>query len=343
MTSNNNGLEIPLTTKFDRHSSVNFRRSEFDLEMVGPVKLTFLEQLEINYPDKIGLYYMIASVTFMSLNALFVKLCSNLPVFELVFLRSIMTFILLYVYVNKFSPNLNIDDKKNKKYILILICTGFFVAVTYIYGIYSLDLSEAVTVSFTTPMWLGLFSWVIFGQDFRPNELYFVALIALGVLCIMRPDFNSSDDTQEQIADNQNRFFGVIACLIHSFFNAGNTMIVKAMTTGLHPIVVMIFGTIINFAFSGIVSLITGWRAPSADEWLHIIIMTFLYFGGQFFLMKSIQKSEKTSNTPVILSYGQLPLAYLFDIVIFGSTPLFWSIIGTIAVMCGSIAIVKLR
>lgn len=342
MITNNNDKNIPLA-KLERHSSYNFRRSEFDLEMVGPVKLTFLEELEIKYSEKIGLYYMIASVSFMSLNALFVKLCSNLPVFELVFLRSIMTFILLYVYVNKFSPNLEIDDKKNKKYILILIFTGFFVAVTYVYGIFTLDLAEAVTVSFTTPMWLGLFSWIIFGQEFRPNELYCVALVLVGVLCIMRPDFNSSNDTKEQILENQSRFYGVIACLIHSFFNAGNTMIAKSMTTGLHPIVVMIFGTIINFLFSGLVSLITGWKAPSGDEWIHLIIMTFLYFGGQFFLMKSIQKSDKTSNTPIILSYGQLPLAYFFDILVFGTTPLGWSVIGTVAVMVGSIAIVKIR
>mmetsp|Transcript_20812 Transcript_20812/g.18201 ORF Transcript_20812/g.18201 Transcript_20812/m.18201 type:complete len:137 (+) Transcript_20812:168-578(+) len=133
------------------------------LEAVGPYRLTWLEKLELKYPGHIGLYYMAASVSFMSLNALFVKLCEELPTFELLFLRAIFTFLLLYIYVSKFRPDLQVDDKKNRNLILALSGIGFVIATFYIYGIDTLQLSEAITVLFTTPMWLGGLSWMVFG------------------------------------------------------------------------------------------------------------------------------------------------------------------------------------
>lgn len=78
-------------------------------------------------------------------------------------MRSIFTFILLYFYVSKFKPDIVVDDKKNRLLILVLSGIGFIIAVFYVYGIDTLQLSEAVTVLFTTPMWLGGLSWLVFG------------------------------------------------------------------------------------------------------------------------------------------------------------------------------------
>lgn len=326
---------------YERHSSYTFNRGDGDFPV--PNTLTPLEKLEIDYPENIGTYYLIASAIFMSLNALFVKFSSHLPVYELIFIRAIMTFALSWVYISKFSPDLNIDDRKNKKFILYLSLLGFLVAVTYVYGIFTLDLSEAISVLFTTPMWIGLLSWVVLGQKLKQYEIYCVGVIAFGVLCIMRPDFDDSDDTAEQVAINQSRFHGTIACVIHSFFNACTTLVVRIMNTKVHPLVIMLLSTVINFCISGVNLIFSGWVSPDFGQWINLVIMTVLFFGGQFFLMKGLQKADKTAYSPVILNYLQLPLAYIFDMFILGTMPLVWSLIGTALIIAGCITIVRVR
>mmetsp|Transcript_20812 Transcript_20812/g.18202 ORF Transcript_20812/g.18202 Transcript_20812/m.18202 type:complete len:97 (+) Transcript_20812:639-929(+) len=96
----------------------------------------------------------------------------------------------------------------------------------------------------------------------------------------MKPDFDESDDTPEQIKANNIRFYGVLACMVHSLCNAASTTVVRAMNTRINPIVVMIIATVFQFVLSILGMIFSGWMWPSGAEWLNIVIMSVLYFGG---------------------------------------------------------------
>lgn len=159
----------------------------------------------------------------------------------------------------------------------------------------------------------------------------------------MKPDFDSSDDTSEVIKANNIRFYGVLACMVHSLCTAGSTTVVKVMHSRIHPIVIMIFATIFQFLLSIIGMIFDGWEWPDSNQWFHLFVMSILYFGGQFFLMKALQNSDRGSSLVVSMNYLQLPLAYVFDIGVFGFSPSISSLFGTGFVIAGCVLIVKYR
>lgn len=326
-----------------RHSSFTFKRS-FDVGANRPsVSNTVFGRLERAYPDNIGFYYLILSIVFMSLNAYFTQLAGKeLPVPEIICLRSLFMMVGIFVFLTKYSSDLDLSDKKFKKAIIVLCIIGFPTALSYVYGVVNLNLADAITIMISAPIFVSIFSWFIFSQHFKKEQLISIIIWFVGITMVIRPSFFRSTpeeiaegETPEETLDDQVRLNGVIACLINALLSASSSVVVKATNVRVMPIMLMVYGTLINLVLSGILALINGLVMPSTGTWINLLGIGFLYFYGQFFLMKSLEFASGANAA--LINNVQIVLIYIIQVAVIQIWPSGWSIAGTILIVVACI------
>jgi len=313
---------------------------------------TLFGRLERAYPDKIGFYYLICSIVFMSLNAYFTQVADELPVPEITFLRSLFMMLGIYVFISRYHSELNIGDRSYKKIVLILCLIGFPTALSYVYGVVTIQLAEAVTIMISTPIFVSIFSWFIFAQHFKKEQIISIVLWLVGITLVIRPSFSSSvtpteipDPTNTEVqvvSEDTTRFRGVVACLINALLTATSSIVVKATNVRIPPIMLMTYGTLINLILSGILCLINGFKVPEFNTWVNLIVIGFLFFYGQFFLMKSLEQTSSGVNAALINNV-QIVLIYVIQIIFVQEFPAFWSFVGTLCVVGACVVLASMN
>ena len=350
-----NYLQTPLVNDIDpneqRDSRYSFHRTldPFEIETLKDdepsEQPTFFQNLERKYKSRIAYYYMICSALFMGGNAVCVKLISRIPPFELLFFRSFFLILLLGVYISKIDKKVNINDKKNKKLIIIQSILAFILGYCYFYGIKNMPLSEAVVVMYTNPMFSGFLAWILVKEYYANYEKVCALISFLGVLFIIRPDFIFGAHIQIiKNYDEDVRQYGGFICLVGSFMLSLNGIFIKLSGRNLHPLLLVLYGAVISFLASPIACLIfEGFTMPKVWEWVYIFLMAFFNFFGQFFMTKSYQMSEKTIGITVV-NYIQMMFVYIFDIFVVKEIPELLSIIGSVFIISSCLYILlKMR
>jgi len=336
-----------------RQSSFTFTRGE-DLGLSGyNTSNTVFGRLERAYPEKIGFYYLLCSILFMSLNAYFTQMADELPVPEITFFRSLFMMVGIWIFVSRYHADLDIGDKSHKKVVIILCLIGFPTALSYVYGVVRLQLTDAITIMISTPIFVSIFSWFLFNSGFKKEQLTSIILWLIGVTLVIRPSFSSSTVPADSTAtgettpevtetpEDTTRFRGVIACLLNALLTASSSIVVKARNVRIPPIMLMTYGTLINLILSGVLSLVSGFTIPESGTWLNLLAISFLFFYGQFFLMKSLEHASSGVNAALINNI-QIVLIYIIQIAFIQEFPSFWSFAGTILVVAACIVLASL-
>ena len=342
-----NDLKIPLQTdEVKRESRYSFHRTPdaFEIEAMTikekpDEKPTVFQILESKYQSSIAYYYMTFSALLMCSNAVFAKLLENIPPFELLFFRSILLIVFLGIYIGYFDNQIPINDRKNRKIILIQSILAFFLGYFYFYGIKNMPLSEAIVIMYTNPMFTGFLAWLLI-KEYYPFYEKLSALISLiGIILMIRPNFIFGDTN-----DTDNRKYAGLICTLVSLLLSLNGIFIKLTGKTVHPLTMVLFGVLISTFLSPIACLIwEGFVGPGWMEVLKIFLMAAFNFFGQFFLVKAYQMSEKTIGITLV-NYIQMFFAYLFDILVIGYHFEIYSVIGSILIIFSCVYIlVKMR
>jgi drug/metabolite transporter (DMT)-like permease len=88
--------------------------------------------------------------------------------------------------------------------------TGTVSLVGYFYAMTELPLATAITLNYTSPLWLTVLSTVLLGQRFRPLLMVAIVLGFLGVALLLRPTF-SDDNLHAGLIGLSSGFFAACA------------------------------------------------------------------------------------------------------------------------------------
>ena len=144
-----------------------------------------------------GVVWMIIATLFFALMGTFVKIGSHFfSETELVFYRSFFSliFILMIAKINKIHLKTNyIKLHFFRSFVGFLSLLGFF------YAISELPLSTAISLNYTSPLFLGLLIPFVLKRKVNKWLFSFVCVGFLGIFFLLKPSF-----------DNQNYFAGLI-------------------------------------------------------------------------------------------------------------------------------------
>ncbi|KAJ3516602.1 hypothetical protein NLJ89_g1022 [Agrocybe chaxingu] len=265
--------------------------------------------------------------------------------------------ILMLYFANIPDPLLGPKDVR-----LLLMCRGIggFIGLFGIYfSLQYLSLSDAVVLTFLTPMATAIAGSVFLGERFTIGEA-FAGLISLGgVVLIARPTaiFGNHDSPQTSdpnAATPAQRMLavGIRAALCGVVGSTIAYTTIRAVGRRAHPMHAMIYFsmTSVIVTTTSMVLTKTQFIVPTRVEWLSLLFMIgFFGFFGQILLTMGLQRETAGRGTMAIYtlvlstlsssSFGshavvlQVVFATIFERIIFHTVPTRLSVTGTLLIV----------
>lgn len=243
---------------------------------------------------------MTSTLLFAFLN-LCVKFLPHIPAVELIFFRSLISFVIcVSILVKQKVPLLG----KNKKWLLIRGLAGIAALWSYFYTIQHIPLAGAVTFQYLSPIFTALLAGYLLNEKMSLREWLLFILALFGVFLIQGFDTRISP------------FFMLLG--IFSAFASGVAYnAVRKLNTTEHPLVIILYFPLVALPVTGAVAA-TSWVMPKGVDWLYILAMGLFTQGGQYFMTKAIQRKPLSQLT--YLNYLGIVYALVLGFIFFNET-----------------------
>ena len=272
--------------------------------------------------NKVNLIF--ASFFFSVMTLCVKKIDNRIPIYELVFFRSLLSLSITSLIINK----RNINPWGNNKPLLILRgLLGTIALVCIFYAIRNMPLNISTVIQYTYPIFISIFAGILIKEKITKKLIIASVTGWLGILIILNPSQLSSLNIE---VDN--------TALLVAFLGAISTSLAyitvkKLSSTDDIYIIIKYFPLISLITLSPFVFL--NWVTPKYIDLIWIIGIGLFTQAGQTFLTIGIKKL-KTSEAATI-NYLQVFFGSLWGILFFNENININFIIGSLLVLLGTI------
>ncbi|GAA6002682.1 hypothetical protein JCM10207_007625 [Rhodosporidiobolus poonsookiae] len=291
-----------------------------------------------------------AQVFFACMNCI-VKLLQEevaLPVWETIAIRMIFTFAGCYAYLRwQKDPNPFLGPPG----VRLLLCArgvvGFFGLFPGYYALQYLSLSDATTISFLSPVLVGLLAWVLLREPYSRLEALVGLTSLLGTVFIAKPAFlfphthapTSADGDEDGISTAQ-RERAVGVALIGVFGAAGAYLLIRKIGKRASPLHSISYFSFYCVVVSCLYPLV--FDAPPVfklEKRFFALILPIGIFGflAQALLTMGLQREKAGRGTLAV--YSNLLFAMLLERLVFHNTPDVWSLLGASIIIGGAVRV----
>ena len=263
-----------------------------------------------------------ASLFFSLMTVCVKKIDEAIPIYELVFFRSIFSLIITSLIIKKKKIN---PWGKNKALLILRGLLGTTALMCIFYSIRNMPLSISTVIQYTYPIFISIFAALLFKEKINFKLISALFLGWFGILIILNP-------YQSKLYEIDN----------FSIFIA----FVGALTTSLAYIAVKklsrredIFIIIKYFPLISVITLLPivclNWITPQVNDLIWIIGIGIFTQAGQTFLtlgLKNLPASQASS-----INYLQVLFGSIWGIYIFGEKITLNFVIGSLFVLLGTI------
>lgn len=267
-----------------------------------------------------GAQYMITSSFAFSLMHLCVKAMPHIPVFELVFFRSLGSFLITLFYLNKGRTPIFGNNKK------VLFARGLFGTIglcLFFITLQNIPLAGAVTIQYLSPVFTALFAVVILRERVKKKQWIFFSLAFIGV-CLLK-----GFDASGQIS-----YYFVLVGVVSACFSGLAYNCIRHLRTTEPTLVVVFYFPLVATPIMGFLSLFN-WVNPRGLDWVYIIVLGVVTQVAQVFMTKGIQ-SDSAGNI-MTYKYIGVVFAFIYGYFIFEETYSFLSVFGIFLLLSGVI------
>ena len=243
---------------------------------------------------------LILSCFFFAVLAALIKFLSQqVHPFEQAFFRNFIGVLIILPFILKYK--ITISKKKNLK---LLLLRGVFGGLTMIllFWSYSLiPLSQAMAISFTTPLFMYLGSLIFFKEKALKINTIAITLGFILTIILIRPDLEVK--------------FGVLIALIASLTHAIAGLLVKQISKTESVLLLMFSMVLIMTPISFFPSLYV-WTTPNGLEIIMLLIMIACIASiGNFLWTKALSEEALTSLMP--FEFTKLLFATILGVLFF--------------------------
>ncbi len=258
---------------------------------------------------------MLASTMFFAMMVVAIRLASNdLHTFEIAFFRNFFGLIATLPLLIKHGPGL-LRTTQLPRYVfrcLIGICSmlaGFW-------AIGHLPLAQAVSLSYSTPLFVTLAAAAMLNERVRARRWTAVVLGFIGVLIIVRP--GSSQFSVD-----------ALIAILAAVMSALVAIQIKQLSQ-IEPADRIVLYTTLLWVPMSLFPALTVWEWPQGITWLWVIAAGFMGTGGHMLWTRALKLGEVSALTPI--SFMQLPIVVLFGWWLFDESLDHWTLIGAVII-----------
>ena len=251
---------------------------------------------------------LLSTLSFVLMNAL-VKYLENIPTFQIVFFRSLGSFVLATVFI--LSQGIKILGN-NRKLLVLRSVLGLSSMCLFFMSINYLPLGSAVSLRYLAPVFAALFAAIVLKEKLRPVQWVLFAMAFAGVLVLRGFDTNINTT-------------GLIMVLLASILSGMVFVIIRRIGNGDHPLVIVNYFMFSGTLIGGLIAIFT-WRQPIGMEWLFLGCLGLFGYFGQLYMTKAFQIAKTNLVAP--LKYIEVVFTISIGIFWFGELYTFWSYLG---------------
>lgn len=258
---------------------------------------------------------LIASVGF-SLMLLSVKFIPHIPANEIVFFRSIISFVITVVMLR----SRKIPLLGNKRGILLLRGIFGVIALTLFFiTIQKVQLASAITVQYLSPIFTVILAIFILKEKVNPVEWIFFAVAFGGVVLVKGFDSNLP-------------WLYVGLGLTSAVFSGLAYNCVRLVKDSDHPLVVVLYFPLVAIPIMGIYTIFD-WQTPQGWDWLFILSTGIFTQVGQVYMTKAFH-AENIALVSIVRYLGII-YALFYGYIFFDETYSTLSLVGMGMVLFG--------
>ncbi len=243
---------------------------------------------------------MLTASLLFSLMNLFVKHLQEIPIAQIVFMRSAVMFVMVVFLLakRKIEP-----FGQNKKLLILRGIFGTTGIAFFFYTLHKMPLASAVVVHYLTPIITVLISVLVTRVNVKPIQWLFFAICFVGIFIIKGFD--------ERI-DSLPLLIGILGTI--GAASAYNIIAVLKQTE--HHLVIMFYFPLVTIPLVLVYIFFTGdWVWASNQEWGLLSIIGVLTYFAQYFLTKAYQIGDVSKVS--VISYLGVVYALVFGYYLF--------------------------
>jgi S-adenosylmethionine uptake transporter len=261
-----------------------------------------------------GALLMTASMGSFTLNDVFVKLLAeDMPLFQIVFLRSVLTVILMVIAAAALGQ-LRLRPGPGDRARLAWR-TAFEIAtmVAFLYALTNMPIANATAILAALPLSVTVAAAVFLGEPLGWRRLSAVIVGFTGVMLIVQPG-----------TDGFNAFS--LSALLAVGFITGRDLVTRRMGPGLPSLGVAVVTAVAVGVFSLILSLFEPWVPIGPREAVFISFTAVFIIGGYLFSIMVMRVGDVAVVAP--FRYSGLVFALIFGFAFFAEWPNALALLG---------------
>ncbi len=254
---------------------------------------------------------MLGSTAFFALMVITIRLASeSLHTFEIAFFRSFFGMLAALPLLLKHGPGL-LRTQQMPRYIVRCVL-GTLSMFCGFWAIGHLPLAQAVSLSYSTPLFVTIAAVLWLGEQVRVRRWSAVILGFIGVLVIVRPG-TTEFSAASLVAVTAAIISGIVAIQIKQL----------AYTEPADRIVIL---TTILWVPLSLLPALWVWEWPHGIVWLWVVLAGVLGTGGHMLWTRALKLGEVSALIPI--SFMQLPIVVFFGYFLFGEALDRWTLLG---------------
>ncbi len=268
---------------------------------------------------------MLGSTAFFAVMVITIRLASEtLHTFEVAFFRSFFGLIAALPLLLMHGPGL-LRTQQLPRYTVRCVL-GVLSMFCGFWAIGNLPLAQAVSLSYSTPLFVTIAAVLWLGEQVRARRWTAVILGFIGVLIIVRPgtaDFSAGT----LIAISAAVISGIVAIQIKQLSHTEPADRIVILTT-------------LFWVPLSLLPALTVWEWPQGVTWLWVAAAGVLGTGGHKLGKGALELGDVSALTPI--SFMQLPIVAAFGFFLFGEGVDRWTVLGA-AIIFGANAYIAHR
>jgi drug/metabolite transporter (DMT)-like permease len=266
-------------------------------------------------------YVIIASFFFAAMGALIRLGAEELHAFQIAFLRNFfgLIFMLPWLYRDGMSA---LKTQRVGLYWLRAVF-GVITMLTWFWAMTVMPLAEAVSLSFSAPLFVTLGAALILGEKVRGRRWTATLVGFAGVIIILRPGINAVS-------------LPAIGVVCSALFMAGSVLLIKVLSRTESSNAIVLY-MVLMMAPLSLLPAITVWQWPSAQTWLWMVMLGGFGTLAHLLFTNALKVAETSAVMP--FDFVRLPFTVVLGIWLFDQYIDAWTWIGAIVIFSAGVYI----
>lgn len=267
-------------------------------------------------------WMLFASFSFGSMNALVKWASPEADVWSMVFVRSMVIAVAIFLICRRSSITLMVEDRRS---MLLRCITGLIAMILYFSALGLIPIGQAVTLQYTNPLFVALLSSVFVSEKVGPFVWTLAIISFIGIVLIVSPDLQTIE-------------VNAVLALGSGFFAALAYLYVRSLRASEHALSIVFWFATFSVAFTFIPAM------PTLPTALSDPVVTLALVGigvgagaGQVGLTFAFHKANAAWISA--FSYLTVIVATIYGYTIFGETLNSRDLLGCALIICSGIAL----